>query len=214
MTVSTLSPAETLARYCRKVYERGLSPATSGNVSLRDGERVFITPTGFCLGEVEADDMVEMTLAGEQLSSRHKPSTEWAIHRELYIVRPDVRAVLHAHPPKATALAAAHKTIDQPLIAEVIISLGEIPLVPYTLPGTDALAHLVGEHIGNANAVLLANHGAIAVGRSMQDAFYHLEFLESIAEVYILANSLPGGAKPLSEAQVNEIIKHQNQKKP
>lgn len=207
MSLSTLSTAQVLAKYCRKIYEKGFSPATSGNVSLREGDSIYITPTGFCLGEIEPGDIVEMSLAGEQIGGKYRPSSEWCIHRELYLMREDVFSVIHAHPPKSTALAAAHKTIDAPIIAEVIISLGDIPLIPYAVPGTDELAQMIHQYGGQAKAMLLANHGAIAMGKTIREAYFNLEMLESLAEVYILAQSLPGGPQPLNAEQVAEIIR-------
>jgi L-fuculose-phosphate aldolase len=207
---SNLSSAEILAEYCHKIYDKGLSPGTSGNVSIREEERVYITPSGCCLGEVEPSEMIEMSLDGEKLAGLGRPSSEWVIHQEIYQVRPDIHAVVHAHPPKASGLAAAHRTIDQPLIAEGVYHLGEVPLVPYYLPGTETFASAIGTYIVDAKALILANHGVMTVGSFLCEAYFHLELLENLAEVYIIANTLPGGAKPLSKQDV-EVIRVQKQ---
>jgi L-fuculose-phosphate aldolase len=200
------SAAEQLALYCRKVYDRGLSPATTGNVSLMTADRVYITPTGCCLGEVYAEDVVAMSLQGEKLAGSLEASSEWLIHRELYLTRSDIQAVIHAHPPKATSLAACHITIDKPLIAEMIINLGDVPLVPYTMPGSQALAGEIARYLGEARVMLLANHGVIAIGSDIRQAFFNLELLESLAEIYILAHSMPGGPRPLDADEVASLM--------
>lgn len=208
MTSSNRSPAQVLAACSQNVYEKRLSVGTSGNISMREeGDRIYITPSGLSLEETTAENVVVMNLMnGEKLCGEGKPSSEWPMHRALYLARPDIHAIIHAHPAKATALAAAHQTIDQHLIAEGVFHLGEVPLVPYLLPGSDALAQSIVDCGKVAQVMLLANHGVIAMGGTIREAFYHLELVESLAEVYILANSLPGGPKPLSESQVQEIL--------
>lgn len=206
-TASSPSPAEALAACCRAVYERRLTPAKTGNISLRHGSSIWITPTGCCLGEVEPAHLVETTMAGGILSGQHKPSSEWLIHREIYRRRADIGAVIHAHPSKATALAAAHCTLDTGLIAEVVYTLGEIPLIPYVLPGSEALAGHVGDACSKGAVVmLLANHGVVATGKDLREALFHLELLESVAEVYFWACLCPGGPKLLGDAERRELL--------
>lgn len=199
--------AELLAAYSRKIYEQGLTPATSGNLSLKQEDRIYVTPTGTSLGEITASDIVQINLQGDRLSGERAPSSEWIMHRELYLARPGIGAVIHAHPAKATALAVCHKAIEQPLLAEAVVFLGEIPLIPYLLPGSKELARAAAERINNSQALLLANHGVIAVGKSIAQAFYNLELLESLAEIYIITQSLPGGPKPLHSSEVGELLK-------
>ncbi len=205
MGISFGSPQEALAHYCRTVYEKRLSPGTAGNMSIRDGETVYITPSGCCLGEVSVDDLVELSLEGEKADPHQKPSSEWFIHQALYKIRPDIHAIIHAHPTKASALTASYQMIQPNLIAEVIYHLGDIPMVPYILPGTQALAEAVAAHAAKADVLLLSNHGVITLGSTVRQAFFHLELLESYAEIFMLANMLPGGAKTLTDKQVEEI---------
>lgn len=137
-----------------------------------------------------------------------QPSTECPMHRAIYKARPDIHAIIHAHPTKATALAACHDTIQPALIAESVACLGEVPLIPYALPGTDDLALRITEHIGQANAILLTNHGAIVMGTTLRDAYYRLELLESMAELQWTCYQHPKGPKPLDAKAIAALKQH------
>jgi L-fuculose-phosphate aldolase len=198
-----------MAPICHRIYMHRLSPATAGNVSIREGDTMWITPSGCCLGEVQASDMVAITMEGLPLdcNTRQLPSTEWPMHAAIYHARPDIHAVIHAHPPKATALAVAHRTLDQPLLAELICLLGDVPLVPYRQPGSHKLADAVRDAVSRprVHAMILANHGVMTTGTTLQDAFLKLELLENAADIFLWSQRIPGGPVPLSPQQVAEL---------
>ncbi len=202
----TTSNQKMIAHYCQKIYAKGLSPGTSGNVSLREGAFVWITPTGLSLGEVESETIVELSMEGTPLSSEGKPSSEWPMHQALYQKRKEIRAIVHAHPPYASALAACHQTLSNQMIAEGIYHLGEIPLVPYALHGTRSFAEMVAASAQEAWCLILANHGVLTLGKTIREAFYHLELLENLAQIDHIAHQLPGGPKPLSHEARQAIL--------
>jgi L-fuculose-phosphate aldolase len=127
-----------------------------------------------------------------------KPSSEWQIHRRIYEARPDVRAVFHAHPPKATGLAIAGRSLESPILAEAVAMIGPVPLLPYILPGSLELANAVFEGIQQANGLMLANHGIFTVGKDIDEAYYRMELVESLAEMLLVAEQV-GGPQILSE---------------
>ena len=187
--------------YCHKISEKRLSPGTSGNVSLRHEDFIFITASGLSMEEVEPYNILKVDIKTGHVqapdNTAFQPSSEWPMHKAIYQARPDIHAILHAHPTKATALAACHDTLQPGLIAESVAHLGNVPLIPYELPGTDALAKCITDHIGDANAILLTNHGAIVMGATLREAYYRLELLESMAELQWTCYQHPKGPKPL-----------------
>lgn len=148
-----------------------------------------------------------MTMDGEIISGRQKPSSEWPLHQAVYQIRSDVKAVIHAHPAKSTALAAMHQTINVRMIAESIYHLGEsVPLVPYVLPGSQALADAVADAAKTgAWVMILANHGALAMGETLEHAYHNLELLESLAEIQLITNQFKDQLHVLSSQDVEAI---------
>jgi L-fuculose-phosphate aldolase len=187
----------------RRLYARGLIGGNEGNVSVRAGDVLFVTPPGVCKGFLTADMVVRTDLRGRPLDG-HASSTETRMHTAVYERRPDVGGVVHAHPPTATAFAAAGLALDQPLIAEAVVSLGVVPVVPYGTPSTEALAGGVAGAICDAQALLLANHGALTVGADVFRAWERMETLEHLARVTLLTR-LIGRDAPLSAAEVDRL---------
>ena len=187
-----------LAELCRvsaRVYRSGLSRGTSGNISVRTAEGMLITPSGLALDEVAENNVCHVdaqgqTIDGWQTRLPFKPSSEWVIHQALYHARPDCHAVIHAHSVHATLLAACHQPINRHIIAESAYHLGTVTLVPYTMPGSHALANEVAHAATDANCLLLANHGVLVLGEDLREAFYRLELLETIAEMVYKARLL------------------------
>jgi L-fuculose-phosphate aldolase len=169
----------------RRLYARGLIGGNEGNVSVRDGDVLYVTPPGVCKGFLATDTVVRTDLAGRPLDGR-RASTEVQMHTAVYARRPDVGAVVHAHPPTATAFAAAGLPLDRPLIAEAVVTLGRVPVIPYGTPSTNELADNVGAAICEAQALLLANHGALTVGDDVFRAWERMETLEQLAKVALL----------------------------
>ena len=150
-----------IAGFGRMLYERGLIAATEGNLSVRlENGDVLATPTTTCKGMTRPEDMVVVSLHGHHLRGEKKVSSEIGMHLAIYRLRSDVHAVVHAHPPTATGFAAAGLALDEPLVAEMVACLGEVPLAPFGLPGTAELARSIEQFIPRHKAILLANHGS------------------------------------------------------
>ena len=192
-----------LVQYGRRLYEKGFVAATDGNLSVRLPDGGFLaTPTGLPKGELSEGVMAHLDKEGRPVTGQ--PSSEWPMHWAIYWARPDVTAIVHAHPPFATALACAGRGIDRPVLSEVVISLGTVPLAPFELPSTEGLAQGVASALGGNAAVLLANHGAVTVGPDLRTAYYRMETLEQAARITLYADLL-GGGKPLPEPAVRAL---------
>jgi len=195
---------EAIVEVGRRLYARGLISGNEGNISIRHGEALFITPTGVCKGFLTPASIVRANLQGHHLAGDGRLSTETQMHTAIYARRTDVAAVVHAHPPVATAFAVAGIPLDRPLIAEAVVSLGTVPVVPYGTPSTQELAANVAGAICDAHALLLANHGALAVGDGIWRAWERMETLEQLARI-TLATRLLGQTNPLPEAAVERL---------
>lgn len=202
----TLAVRREIVAVCRRLYERGLIAGPDGNVSVRlDDRRLLVTPAGMSKVDVGPDDLVEVTLEGERLRGYRKPSSEVYLHVRVYSRRPDVRAVVHAHPPAATGFAVAGEGIDARVLPEILLQMGEVPVVPYETPGTTALADQCERAIDAHDAFLMANHGAVTTGPSLLVAHQRMESLEHAARI-LLAARLVGRVNELSSAQVAELL--------
>jgi L-fuculose-phosphate aldolase len=192
---------KTVLQAARMLAERGLVVGTSGNVSLRlkepnGRELLVITPTGRYYDTLSIDDIVVVDLDGERVEGKFAPSEERMLHIGVYKVRQKVNAVIHSHTVFGSAVASASMEIPAFLDDQVVYIGGEIKVASYALPGSLELAKNVISALGPRNAVLLANHGALSVGRDMQEAFAICELLEKTARTYIYALSL-GRVTPL-----------------
>ena len=190
----------------RRLHEKGLITAAEGNVSVRTSHGLLVTASGVSKGELTPELVIATDETGRGPAHGPRVTSEIAMHVAVYRRRPDVRAVVHAHPPFATAFAVAHLPLDKPLLAESVLLLGTVPLVPYRAPSTAALADAVGEACAGANAVLLANHGAVAVGETLEAAHRRMETLEHLAHVTLLARML-GEPRPLSAADMTALLR-------
>lgn len=187
----------------RRLYARGLIGGNEGNVSVREKDVIYVTPAGVCKGFLTPEMIVRTDLEGQPRDG-HRASTEVRMHTAVYARRPDVCGVVHAHPPTATAFAAAGLALDRPLIAEAVLTLGPVPVIPYGTPSTSALADSVGAAICSAQALLLANHGALAVGEDVFRAWERMETLEQLAKITLLTR-LIGRDVLLSNAEVDRL---------
>ncbi len=187
----------------RRLYARGLIGGNEGNVSAREGDTLYITPAGVCKGFLVPEQIVTTDLQGRPTAGG-RASTEVLMHTAIYQRRPDVGAVVHAHPPTATGFAVAGIPLDRPLVAEAVVALGPVPLIPYGMPSTAELAENVGRAICDAHAILLAHHGALAVGDGLWRAWERMETLEQLAKVALVARSL-GREDPLAPADVRRL---------
>src|SRR5215471_3850615 len=173
----------------RRIYELGFVAASDGNVSARlDDGNIITTPTMVCKGRMTEDMLVLVNIDGEKLrKDERNPSSEFSMHREIYRLRPDVHAVVHAHPPFGTGFAVAIVALDKPLLSEVILTLGCVPLTGYGTPSTRELSDSLVPFIPPNDALLLANHGAVAYGPDLEMAYARMETLEHFAKITLIA---------------------------
>lgn len=191
---------------CRRLYECGLIAGPDGNVSVRIApDRVLVTPSGMSKVDVTEADLVEVTLAGERMQGAERPSSEIAVHLRIYAQRTDVMAVVHAHPPTATGFAVAGQSLDANALPELICQVGCVPLVPYEMPGTQALAERFDPFVATHDAFLMANHGAVTVGPTLRIAHQRMESLEHAARILLTARLL-GRVNELPPASVAELL--------
>lgn len=190
----------------RRLWQDGLVAHTDGNISVRlDNDWVLITPSGVNKGSLKPYQILKVRIEDGTVDGNGKPSVETPVHLAIYRARPDVNAVVHAHPPYATAFAAAGLALTEPVFPEMIVRFGEIPLVPYATPGTDRLAELVAEAIQDHEALLLQNHGAITIGQTLEEACGLMEALEWTAKGLWLARAL-GNALPLTPSEIARLF--------
>jgi len=190
----------------RLVFQKGWIAANDGNISIRlDESRVLCTPTGVCKGMMHPDDLIICDLEGNKLIGRKERTSEIMMHLTIYKLRPDVRAVVHAHPPVATGFATAGRALNQALLPEVIIGLGCVPLAAYGLPGTPELTEPMLPYIPKYNALLLANHGAVAYGDEVFQSYFRMETVEHYARIAFVAEML-GGPTVLPRQEVTKLL--------
>jgi L-fuculose-phosphate aldolase len=196
-----------LVTVCHRLYDRGLIAGQDGNVSLRIGaDRVLVTPAGLSKIDVTDDDLVEVSLAGARLAGggERSATSELAVHLRLYRCRADVGAVVHAHPPTATAFTVAGERLMAGALPEIMFHMGEVAVVPYATPGTEALADELEPFAATHDAFLLANHGAVTVGAALRTAHQRMESLEHAARILLRARLL-GRVTPLTDDQLREL---------
>jgi len=197
---------EDIVQIGRLVFQKGWVAANDGNITIRlDAERILATPTGVSKGMMHPDDLIIMDMQGNKISGRLQGTTEIGMYLTVYKMRPDVKAVVHAHPPVATGYASAGRQLNQALLPEVIISLGCVPLADYGLPGTPALTEGMLPLIPKYDAVLMANHGAVTYGEDVYKAYFRMETMEHYARIALVAELL-GGATALPRREVDKLL--------
>lgn len=190
---------------CRRLWERGLIAGPDGNVSARlDDSRLLITPAGLSKVDLRPNDLVIVDLLGGIVSGDLAPSSEIRMHLRAYARRADVHAVVHAHPPTATAFAVAGEDLAAPVLPEVILLMGRVPLLPYAQPGTEAMADAFEPFLAEHDAFLLANHGATTLGPTLRLAHQRMESLEHAARIVLAARAL-GRVSELTPQQVRAL---------
>jgi len=190
----------------RLVFQKGWVAANDGNITIRlDTERILATPTGVSKGMMQPDDLIVLDRKGHKISGRAEGTTEIAMHLTVYEMRPDIRAVVHAHPPVATGFATAGKALNLALLPEVVIGLGCVPLADYGLPGTAALTEPMLPLIPKYDALLMANHGAVCYGADVFKAYFRMETMEHFARIQLVAELL-GGPKVLPRQEVDKLL--------
>ncbi len=180
-----------LSRFSRWLHRLGFAPGTSGNLSVvLDDRRILATPTGCSKALLRPADMVIVDRDGRFLSGTRNVTSEIGMHLAVYRGRTDVNAVVHAHPPIATGFASCGLALDAPLCAELIMTLGAIPLAPYATTGTDEVGASLQPFLHDHDAILMANHGLVTYGKDLLDAFMKVETCEHFAQVALTAHQL------------------------
>jgi L-fuculose-phosphate aldolase len=190
----------------RWIHDRGFVASTDGNISVRLGpDRILLTPTSISKSMMNPEDLVIIDLDGRRISGTRKPSTEYGMHLMVYRMRPDVNAVCHAHPPTATGYAAAGIPLDKPILCELVIALGSIPVARYATPGTSELGASIEPYVQDHDAILMANHGVVTYGSDLLTAFLRMETTEHFAQVSLVTERL-GKQVILSGPDVEKLV--------
>lgn len=201
----TRDAAREIVRCCRRLWEAGLIAGADGNVSVRLGrDRLLVTPRGLHKAELTARDLVEVSLSGSHRRGSRRATTELDLHLRAYRRHGDCGAVVHAHPPVATAFAVAGEPMPADVLPELILYLGDVPVAPYATTGTPALGDVVEPLLARHVAVLLANHGAVTWGPDLATARIRMESLEHSARILLAARVL-GRTTRLSPDQIDAL---------
>ena len=189
----------------RRLHDRAYIASNDGNISVRlDGDLILTTPKSVSKGFMTPDMMVVIDMSGRKVRGQREPSSELLMHLEVYRSRPDACAVVHAHPPVATGFAVAGIPLDRAVLAEVITTLGSIPIADYGTPSTQELPDAVRKYIKAYDGLLLANHGALTVAGDLLAAYYKMETIEHFARISLVARLL-GGERLLSREEVDRL---------
>jgi len=195
-TVDELAVRAQMCEMGRRLWQKGLVGASEGNLSVRlSPQRFLVTPSGVSKGHMRPADLLVVDQRG-RVVGEGQPSSELGLHMTIYGARPDCQAVIHAHPSFATAFALAGCSLPDDVMPEAMMVLGSVALAPFGLTGTPALGESVRPFLADHKTILLANHGAVVLGRDLTDAYNRMETLERVAEVLFRAQSL-GGAQPM-----------------
>ena len=194
-----------LVEICHRMYRQGYIAAGDGNVSAKiDDERVLVTPSGFHKGFIKEEDLIVVDVHGKKLKGLHKPSSEFLMHEAAYLQRPDVRAVVHAHPPITVGLALAGVSLAQCILSETCLVLGPILTAPYTTPTTHEVPDTLRPYLRQAHAIVLDRHGALTVGRDLDEAYNRMEAMEHASKITHTARVL-GPITPISDEEAKKL---------
>jgi len=188
-------------------YSKSFIVGADGNISARcsDGT-LLITPAGAMKGFLEPQHIAHIDMEGRTIDDGPKASTETGIHLVAYEERPEVRAVVHAHPPHAVAMSIAGIDLQEPYIPEIVVTIGGIPTAPFGTPGTHELPDSIREILRCSDTVIMTHHGSVTIGTNLMDAFKKLDMIEHTARILYLAHTVSGGAKPLDPAHVEKLL--------
>ncbi|MDA1013014.1 MAG: class II aldolase/adducin family protein [Planctomycetota bacterium] len=197
---------EQICEIGRRVYNKGFAAANDGNISIRVGENeVLCSPTMICKGFMEPDDICAVDLDGNQIAGKKKRTSEVLLHLTIMKHRPDVKAVVHCHPPHATAFAVAGEAIPQCILPEVEVFMGEIPIAPYETPGGQDFADTVIPFLEATSTIILKNHGTVSFGKDLQEAYWKTEILDAYCRILLLAKQI-GPINYLDERESRELL--------
>jgi L-fuculose-phosphate aldolase len=195
-----------IVSFGKMLHQRGYVAAMDGNLSVRlDDKRILATPTAMSKGSLRPPDLVIVDLAGRVIRGNRHVSSEIAMHLLIYRLRPDVNGIVHAHPPTATGFAAAGMALNQPLVCEVVIGLGSIPLAKYATPGTPELGASLEPFIPEYDAILISNHGVVTYSDTLSHAYMKMETVEHFAEIALVTHIL-GRQQPLQDNELQKLL--------
>ncbi len=190
----------------RRIYAKGFAAGNDGNISYRLSEnQVLCTPTMICKGFIKPDDLCIVDMEGKQLSGKRKRTSEVLLHLAIMKERPEVKSVVHCHPPHATAFAVAREPIPQCVLPEVEVFLGDVPITKYETPGGQVFADTIIPFVKKANVIILANHGTVSYGETVEKAFWWTEILDAYCRILMLAKGL-GRVEYLGEQKSRELL--------
>lgn len=197
---------EAIAAVCGRVYEKGFVAANDGNVTSRlDEERILATPSGVSKGDVTAESLLVCDLDGKRIAGDRKVTSEILLHCAVYRERPDLNAVVHAHPPYATAVTVAGVSLEEPVLPEVAVTFGKIPTAEYATPASPEGPEVIRKLIRDFDAMLLDRHGTLTAGRDVWEAYYKLEKVEHAAQVIFLAQQF-GAVRHMSDDEITRLV--------
>ncbi len=195
----------------RRLHQKGFVASNDGNISVRlNDSQILTTVTGVSKGFLSSEHIALVDRKGRKISGKAGPSSELKMHLVIYDKRPDVKAVVHAHPPVATGFAVAGIPLAQCILPEVVVSLGAVPVAAYGTPSTTEVCDSILPHVNSAEAFLLANHGAVTLGADLLKAYYRMETVEHFAKILLTARLL-GNVNVLSREQVEKLIEIRKQ---
>lgn len=187
------------------LYQKNFIAAAEGNISIKlNKEKILVTPSGLNKGFLAEKELVVVDTEGRKLAGYLNPSSELKMHLAVYKMREDIKAVVHAHPPYATALTVAGQSLEDFFLPEAVLALDKVPLSSYATPTTPEVPKLIEELITTSDTILLKNHGVLASGKDLWDAFFKMETVEKLAQIYFLAKSL-GRIDYLNPEQVRKL---------
>jgi L-fuculose-phosphate aldolase len=197
---------EQICEIGRRVYAKGFAAANDGNISFRlNDKEVMCSPTMVSKGFMKPDDICKVDMEGKQIAGTRKRSSEILLHLSVYKHRPDVKAVVHCHPPHATAFAVAGVPIPQCVLPEVEVFLGDVPTAIYETPGTQKFADTIVPHLKASNTIILANHGTVTFGPDLEKAYWNSEIIDAYCKILILAKQI-GNVNYFNEKQTKELL--------
>jgi len=197
---------EEIVRFGRMLHERCFVAAMDGNLSIRlKNDRILVTPTGLSKGAMKPADMVVVDLEGNRVAGHRNVTSEIGMHLLIYRMRSDVDAIVHAHPPTATGFAAAGIPLTEPLVCEVVMGLGCIPLARYGTPGTSELAQTLEPYVPSYDAILMSNHGVVTYADTLERAYMKMETVEHFAQIALVTHLL-GRQQPLKQVEIEKLL--------
>jgi L-fuculose-phosphate aldolase len=197
---------EQICEIGRRLYNRGFAAANDGNITIRINDKeVLCTPTMVSKGFMKPEDICKVDYEGKQLAGTKNRTSEVLLHLAVYKHRPDINAVVHCHPPHATAFAVAQEPIPKCILPEVEVFLGEVPTVRYETPGTQKFAETVVPVVKGCNTVILANHGTVSFGPNLENAYFNTEIIDAYCRILILARQL-GRINYFTDQQTKELL--------